>query len=154
MKLQRTLALLAPLALYALNAGGCAGLEGLGDLIPGFNTVTVELINDTSFPVDPNIRFDDDPGFFAGLAPADTLDTGLIPPGEARSYTFDCDELRLIVSDEAEQIIPLFGTYTADKTANVERGEEFDCGDVIRFRFVGEGVDFGVIVSVNGRIVD
>ncbi len=154
MKLLPSLPLVGLAVVLALNAGGCAGLEGLGRLIPGFNTVTVEVVNDTGFAVDPNIRFDDDAGFFAGLLPADTLDTGLIPPGEARSYTFDCDELGLIVSDEAEQVIPLFGTYTADKTANIERGEEFDCGDVIRFRFVGDGVDFGVIVSVNGKIVD
>jgi len=35
----------------------------------------------------------------------------------------------------------------------LEREEEFDCGDVVRFLFIGNGADFGVAVSVNERIV-
>ena len=130
--------------------GGC---PEIGAIIPGFNTVTVEIVNDTSFSVDPNIRYDNDSGLLAGLFPADTLDTGLIASGDAFSYTFDCDELGTIFSDEAEQVT-LFADYVADATDRMEREEEFDCGDVIRYRFVGDGIDFGVIVSINGRIVD
>jgi hypothetical protein len=118
------------------------------------NTVQVEVINDTSFAVDPNIRYDDDSGFWASLVPADSLDAGLIDPGETASFRFDCDELGLIFSDEAEQVLGFFDIYVADASDILERDDEYDCGDLIRFRFIGNGVDFGVIVSVNGRIVD
>jgi hypothetical protein len=151
MSLKPHVCVVASIALPALICGGCADVVGL---LPGLNTVQVELINDTSFPVDANIRFDDDSGFWASLAPADSLDAGLIEPGEIASFTFDCDELGLILSDEAEQVVSFFDVFVADSTDILERDEEYDCGDVVRFRFVGDTYDFGVIVSVNGRIVD
>ncbi len=138
-------------AAAGLLAGGC---PDLGAFVPGMNAVTVEIVNDTEFAVDPNIRFDDDSGFFASLVPADTLDTGLIEPGEIVTYEFDCDELGLIRSEDPEQVTVLFGDYVGDSSDTLEREKEYDCGDVIRFRYVGNAVDFGVIVSVNGRIVD
>ena len=138
-------------ATLPILTGGCGELA---EFISDARTVGVEIVNDTGFPVDPNIRFDDDAGFLASLFPADTLDTGLIDADETATYTFDCDELGLIFSDEAEQVLPLFGDYITDATDILERGSDYDCGDVIRFRFVGEGLDFGVIVSVNGHVVD
>lgn len=133
-----------------LSNGGCP--EG-GVLVP-FNVVRVVLINDTDFAVDPDIRFDDDSNWLAGIWPSETLSTGLLQAGESATYNFDCDELGLIVSREAEQILDFFGTYAADATRTLKRDDDYDCGDIIRFRFVGEGVDFGVIVSVNGRVVN
>jgi len=130
-----------------------AGCPDVSELLPGFNTVEVELVNDTLFPVAPNIRFDDDSDFFAQLAPAEDLSTGLLAPGEALTYRFDCDELGLIVSDEAEQLLPL-ELFVAQRSRMLLRGEDYDCGDFLRFRFVGAAEDFGVVVSVNGRVVD
>lgn len=145
----RRLIAIALMTVSAVLAGGC---PEIGGLIPGLTTVTVEVVNDTTFSVDPNIRYDDDPGFLAGLFPADTLNTGLIGAGATMTFTFDCDKLGTIFSDEAEQVTLLFGDYIADATDRLEREEDFDCGDVIRFRFFGDALDFGVIVSVNGRI--
>lgn len=130
-----------------LSLGGCPG----GSIL-GFNTVTVEIVNDTAFDVAPNIEFDDDDGLLAGIFPADDLNTGLIAPGEIAVFTFECDELGTIRSNDPEQV-SLFGDETGDDSPTLEREEEFDCGDLIRFRYVGEGIDFGVIVSVNNRIV-
>lgn len=135
----------------ACLASGC--LEAV-QLLPGSNTVRIELVNDTGFLVDPDIRYDDDAGFWAGLFPAEQLSTGLIEPGEAVTFNFDCDELGSIFSGEAEQVIPVLGDYGADSTRVLQREDEYDCGDLIRFRFVGYADDFGVIVSVNGRVVD
>jgi hypothetical protein len=148
----RCIALSAALIAFSLVvAGGC---PGVGTLLPGLNIIQVELINDTGFPVDPNIRFDDDAGFLASLAPSENLSTGLIQPDDpVLVFNFDCDELGLIFSDGAEQV-HLFEDYVADESRILERDDEYECGDVIRFRFVGDGLDFGVIVSVNGRIVD
>ena len=146
----RPLAALAAAVLMSLG-GGCPNLTVVVGLL---DTVTVVLVNETGFSVDPNIRFDDDPGLLAGLFPSETLSTGLLGPGETATFSFDCDKLGTIFADEPEQIIPLLEDAVADSSDRLERGEEFDCGDVIEFRFVGGGDDFGVVVSVNGRVVD
>ncbi len=144
---------LLPLLLVTLSALALAGCPDGAQLLSILNTVEVELVNDTGYPVDANIRFDDDEGLFAAWFPAETLNAGLLESGDLAVFTFDCDELGLILSDEAEQLGPFFITYVADATRTLERDDNFECGDVIRFRFVGDGDDFGVIVSVNGRIV-
>jgi hypothetical protein len=131
-----------------------AGCPEASRFIPALNTVWVQLVNDTSFPVDPSIRFDDDSNWLASLAPAESLDTGLLQSGESMEFDFDCDELGLILSDGAEQTAFFFLSYVADDTRTLKRGDEYDCGDVIEFRFVGDTEDFGVVVSVNGRVVD
>lgn len=141
-----------------LAVGGCDGLNlDLGELgleIRGLTTVTVELVNDTGFDVDPYIRFDDDEGFLAQLFPADDLATGLLEPGDLLAFEFDCDELGLIFSDGAEQL-GLFGVIAqADESAILQRDDDFDCGDLIRFRFIGDFEQFGVLVSVNNVVVD
>lgn len=141
----------ALITLALVAAGGCPGTDSL---FSDLTRIEVELINDTDFPVDPNIRFDNDSGFLAGLFPAERLGTGLLEPGELVSFLFDCDELGLIFSDEAEQDVPLLGAFVVDATRILERDEEYDCGDLIRFHFVGDAFDFDVVVSVNGRIVD
>jgi hypothetical protein len=148
---RRASLLLIPLIVpSSLLVGGC---PDAARLIPGLNTIEVEIVNDTGFPVAPNIRFDDDSGFLARLAPAERLSTGLIEPGEVAVFTFDCDELGLVFSDDAEQLLSYWDVFVADDSGILERDEEYDCGDLIRFRFVGEAEDFGVITSVNGRIV-
>jgi hypothetical protein len=129
-----------------LLLGGCLDIALV-------NTIQLELVNDTSFPVDANIRFDDDSNWLAGLFPAEDLNAGRIESGETVTFNFDCDELGVVFSDEAEQL-GLFFTYVADSTSVLSRDDEYECGDVVRFRFVGNGDDFGVIVSVNGRVVD
>jgi hypothetical protein len=148
----RCVSLFTVLAALSMALGG--GCPGADILLTSLNTVQVELINDTGFPVDPNIRFDDDSGFWASLVPAEHLEVSRIESGEGEVLQFDCDELGLIFSDEAVQLRVLFDDYVADSTKILERGDDYDCGDVIRFRFVGDGPDFGVIVSINGRIVD
>ena len=149
----RTWLVASMLAVAALTSvgGGCPNLTVVVDLL---DTVTVELVNDTDFSVDPNIRFDDDTGLLAGLFPSEELSTGLLAPGQTATFRFDCDELGTILSDDPEQIIPLLDDVTGDSSRKLERGEEFDCGDVIRFRYLGNADDFGVVTSVNGQVID
>jgi len=141
-------------AATCLTAAFVAGCVDPGALLSTIQTFEVQIVNDTSFAVDPNIRYDDDASFLAGWFPAGSLDTGLVTPGDAVSYTFDCDQLGLIFSDEAEQVVPLFGDYVLDATDIIDRDHDYGCGDTIQFRFVGDALDFGVVVSVNGRVVD
>ena len=135
------------LALLAL-LGGCPSIE-----IPGVNAIRVTITNDTFFDVDPRIRFDDDPGLLAGLFPAETLSAGVLSPGESASFTFACDELGTIFSDNAEQA-GSFGSVRAGDSHVLERDDEFECGDSIRFRFVGNGGSFDVVATVNGSVVN
>jgi len=136
-----------------LLAAACALLPA-GCPLSFSNEISVEIVNDTPFDVAPHIEFDEDDGFLGGLFTGEELQTGLIAPGETQIFRFDCDALGTILSNDAEQIFGLLGSTEADSSATLQREDDFDCGDTIRFRFVGEGVDFGVIVSVNGRVVD
>lgn len=149
--------LLPAIATVACLAGGCSrfDLGALERLVPGGNTVTVQLLNDTSFAVDPFIRFDDDSGPLAQLFPAEQLTTGLLQPGDLLEFSFDCDKLGLILSDGAQQL-DLFGRVLAqaDDSGVLKRADEYDCGDLVRFRFLGDFETFGVVASVNGAVVD
>lgn len=143
-------ALVASAAALPFAVGGGCVLSGIGSVLG----TQVQVFNDTAFDVQPNIKFDNDTNFLAELFPADDLGTGLVAPGEVLTFNFDCDALGSIGSDDAEQVIPLFSDAEASDTDVLKRGDQFDCGDLIEFRFVGEGDDFAVIVSVNGRVVD
>lgn len=152
--MRRTLLIAALVAASLGSSAGCPE-DGGGFNFGGlFSNVRVEIVNDTNFAVAPNILFDDDSGFLASLAPADSLATGLVQPGDLVVFNFDCDELGLILADDAEQVSAEFGSFFADDTDTLEREEEYDCGDTIRFRFFGDLADFGVVVSVNNRVVD
>jgi len=116
--------------------------------------VTVELVNNTTLDVAPNIRFDDSEGFLASAFPAEELATGLLAPDDVLAFDFDCDALGIVLSDEAEQILSDSEVAVAVTSRVIERNTDYVCGDIVRFIFVGEGVDFGVVVSVNGRVID
>ncbi len=149
------------LVLPALVLGGCPGniTIDLGngssiDIPLPSNTVRVEVFNDTDFEVDPRIRFDDDNNFLAAAFPAEELATGILLPGELIEFNIACDKLGLVFSDAAGQFFFEETIGQADDTRVLERGDDYDCGDVIQFQFLGEGGGFGVVVSVNGVVVD
>ena len=58
-------------ATLPILTGGCGELA---EFISDARTVGVEIVNDTGFPVDPNIRFDDDAGFLASLFTGDRFE--------------------------------------------------------------------------------
>ncbi len=123
--------------------------------LPGLsNTVTVEIFNDTDYEVDPRIRFDNDTSWLAGLFPSEDLATGILDPGDLSSYNMDCDEVGLIFSDTAGQFLHEDTIGQADTTRTLKREEDFECGDIIQFHFIGDGDGFGVVVSVNDIVVD
>ena len=146
----RSMSLFLVAAVPFLTMAGCP-IDGLSFLLP--NEIRVEIVNDTNFSIDPHIEFDEDDGLLGGLFTGEELDTGLIAAGETQIFRFDCDSLGTIRSDEAEQFFGILGSAAADSSPTLQRDDDYDCGDTIRFRFVGDGSDFGVIVSVNGRIV-
>jgi hypothetical protein len=134
-------------------AGAPAGCgTRIGDLI--FRGLTVELYNDTDFEVDPGILYDDDAGFFAGLLPAERLDTGRLRPYQTLVFRLRCSEVGTLLSNDAEQFLDFGRTAEADDSPTLQRDEHYECGDVIRFRFEGEGSTFRVVASVNDRVID
>lgn len=161
MKSPRTrLVVLAAVALGLL--GGCPGnisieLPGGGGVsipLPGASTVVVEVLNDTNYEVDPQIKFDDDSNFLAAAFPAETLNTGILAPGELLSLNMDCENVGLLVSDSARQYFGFDTIGQADGTRTLKRDDDYDCGDKVQFHFIGDGDGFGVIVSVNNVVVD
>ena len=153
MRTRSQLVLLATLAAVP-GLGGCSDLLDLLPGIPGLNTIVVRVVNDTAFEVDPRIRFSEDTGFFAGLFGGQDLATGTLLPGDVLTYDFDCDALGLIRSESAGQFLGDETIGQADVSRTLEFDENFDCGDILTFTFLGEGPTFGVVVSVNGRVVD
>lgn len=147
MRAYRRVCFCAAILAAVWNAGGCP--PGLGFLA---DFVTVEVVNDTAFPIEGELRYDDESGFFSSLFGGQTLPTGVLEPGEVFQIEFNCDELAVVGTNDVRQLLGA-DQAQADDSGGVERDEDFDCGDLVRFRFVGEGSSFGVIVSVNGRVI-
>ncbi len=120
------------------------------------DVVQVEVFNDTDFEVVPRIRFDDDSNILAQLAPAEELATGTLEPGDSIQFDIDCDQLGLIFSDEPGQFLPGDDVPIgqADASRILTRDDDYECGDSVLFHFIGNGDGFGVVVSVNGVVVD
>lgn len=143
--------------------GGCpdvfVDLSDLSDLpdteITVGDNLVVEVFNDTDFEVAPRVYFNDENGFWEQvLSGSEELATGILEPGELGRYNMKCDRVAVIYSDEAGQFDGDFTIGQADTTRTLERGEDFDCGDTIRFQFIGHDDGFGVIVLVNDQVVD
>ena len=153
--------LVVSLALAGLLGTGCSGVtlslpNGSSVVIPGLNTVTVELFNDTDFEVEPRIRFDNDNNWLASLFPSEELATGTLAPGQLLRLNVDCDELGVVFSDTAGQFEPGDDVPIgqANSTRVLQRDTDYDCGATVQFHFIGSGSSFGVIVSVNNLVVD
>ncbi len=137
------------------NIGGLlGGLPGLGGALPPVNAVRVQVINDTSFEVDPRIRYTEGTGFFSGLFGARSLDTGTLMPGDALSLDISCDSLGRIYSQSAGQFLGDQTVGQARTTRDLVRDSDFKCRDTITFTFLGDGPAFGVVVAINGLIVE
>jgi len=149
--------LLTVLGLALLAGPGCDGvtieLPGGTIALPGLGVVTLRLVNDTDFPIDPHIVYDDDNSALAALFPSEELGVHDLAPGEVATLSIDCDKLGVVRSAEAEQFAGPF-TYTAPDSTTLERDEDYECGALIEFRYLGHGDAFDVIVAINGVVVD
>ena len=86
---------------------------------------------------------------FLGASP---VSTGLVLPGEVLTLRFDCDRIGLAFSEAPEQILEEFDAIGQD-SLTLERDLDFRCGDSIQFIFLGNGIDFGVLIAVNDRVI-
>lgn len=152
------LLLLAPVPLLL---GGCPNGIGsiISDLVGDLTGVTVEIVNDSGWTIEPDIRYSEDDGdfaaFIAGLFGGDELSVPLMAPGADATYNFNCDSLGVIYSGQTVQYGLLgFELGEADASDILVRGDDYSCGDTITFTYVGSGDSFGVVVSINGQVVD
>jgi hypothetical protein len=132
-------------------AGGCP------EAIEALTTIEVQLINQTSFEIDPAIHVGTDSGLLGAIV-ADTIgaepfDTGRLGPGERASFRFDCEALGLIVADNARQHF-VGAVIGSARSFLLRRDRDFACRDTIQFHFIGSGDSFEVVAVVNGRLVE
>lgn len=143
--MMRRMTLFGAAALLPLLSG-CSALLGL--LTP--SSTTVRLVNDGDFDVEVALYYDDDQNVLeAALTEFGTRLEYTLAPGEARTFSRDCDELQAIIVDDADLL--LIGEAGPEARSNVLRdGDDFGCGDTIEFRFVHSDliVDFDVTTSV------
>lgn len=116
--------------------------------------ITIHIINDTEFDVDPNIVFDDDTSLLAGWFPSETLETGLIEPGGLATFYLPCSDVGVLLSDNAKLIDGGLVIATAGDSVTLTDGDNFECQDVIELQFIGTPNNFAVVTYVNDVEID
>ena len=111
--------------------GGCE--VALDLLLP--TTVTVELVNEGSLPVEVDLFLSDQqdiPEFL--LTQVGEHLTFTVEAGETVSFTRTCDDLKALVIDDAD--LRVIGGFGPDTRGRVRREDtDFACGDTLRFTF-------------------
>ncbi|MFO0837508.1 MAG: hypothetical protein U1D55_03210 [Phycisphaerae bacterium] len=137
-------------------SGGIAFLLPLLTGCP--NTVTVEVVNETDLPVEPNIRYsaaaNDLNAILTGLFGGTELSSGTVLAHTTRQFSFACDEIGVVFSNSARQTLIGVTVAEASDSGILQRGNEYDCGDTVEFHFLGAGSGFAVETRVNGSIVN
>lgn len=127
---------------------GCEALVGL--LTP--STVTVTLQNDSDqFPVDATVFYDDEEDTLKILV----IEFGnsqdfTIPPGESRSITRSCSDLRGLVLEDADLRISI--GLSPETSSNLLRiGSDFECGDEVVFTFSHDIIPTSLRLNITTR---
>jgi len=136
-------------ALVVVGVIALAGCVNLGDLLP--RTTTVRLVNDGDFDVEVTIAISDEQDIPEDLLTE--LGTELsftLGPGEATSFSRNCDDLQAIIVEDAElKVIGQVGPHTSSTV--LRDGSQFFCRDTITFTFTHSAliVDFDVSTAVD-----
>jgi len=138
--MSRLLNVVLPLVLgTTLLLGGCPD-----PVFPDDDLITVRVLNNTSYDIDPAIEYGDSPSL---LVP---LDLGLIEPGEYVEADFYCDELWVLTSTGATQFGPQ-ADYLLDPLPVFQLDWDYFCGELVLFEFVGDQLAFDVFVDAGGE---
>ena len=125
---------------------GCDALTGI--LLP--TTVTVSLVNAGDYDVDVELFIYDEQEVpeLALTELGDQLGF-TIPPGETVTFVRSCDDLQVIVVDDAD--LRILGGAGPETNSDVLRdGDDFGCGDRITFTFSHTAAIFDFDVTVTG----
>lgn len=118
------------------------------------STITLRLVNDTAFPVSPEVFVGDVVGdlFISALTEEVlTLDAnrqsfGDLVPGEELTRSYDCDDFKAVMAKDAELNTGIGISPDADSDLFVV-DEHFDCGDTVTIRYSGGLAGFDASIS-------
>lgn len=132
--MSRRLAMVLTLSAATILVTGCPSAPTL---------VTVRIINNTAFDVDPQVQF--------GLSANDleTIDTGILAPGESAEVDLSCADALVLTATNSRQI-GLVADFVLDPLPIFRLDTAYGCGDLIEFQFEGSGDTFDVFVDVEG----
>jgi len=150
--------LLGGLVLMGVMGGPC-DITISPDGIITFDSVTVELVNNTDYPIEPYLFVDEDENVSVDGLVVDENFVALDPllqPDEIIELAFDCDEIGSIISDRAWLVVSDTEIYESDNGPLLREEDDFECGDVISFIFIDEGPEgsFFTRVEVNNQFVE
>lgn len=133
----------------AMVVGGCPNNDGG----VGSDEVRVELVNSTAGEVTHAVFYHPDDGALAAIFASSEFGAAVLAAGGSATFTLPCDEVGTLLSNGATLRLGEATAQTA-ATAALQRGAAYECGDVIRFEFVGDIATFDVVVTVNGTPID
>lgn len=121
-----------------------------------YNTLMVELVNTTAYPVAPRLFVAEDNDTFDVDDDENRVYVAEpIPPGQTVGFNFPCGESGAIETDHSVQLGPWGEERESESDPIVRLGDDYDCGDTISFVFVDEpGEDFDTIVAIDGHFDD
>lgn len=119
-------AFLALVGAAALLTGGCPF---------GQSVTTVDLVNNTAFPVEVTLYYGSDQNVLAAVLPVSGTEVVETVPGNSRvRLSRNCDDLQAIVIDNAD--LQIVGGIGPSQDTRVYRdGSDFGCGDTLTFTF-------------------
>ena len=136
---------------FVIGCGNLSGVLGALGLTP--NSVTLRVINETAFDVEPNVYVSVFEGLIIDavteeLLKLDVNDQGFGPlePGSSVSRTYDCDDIGAVMAADAELKTGL-GFSPEDDTDVFVMDDDFDCGDIVVIRFTGSANSFTAGIS-------
>lgn len=134
-----------------LLVGGCQPAPA-----PPSEPVTIRLVNQTSFVLDPNLYAAAGASTEAALFTGPNLVTSFsdaalatVPANESRTVVLECDAARTIGVRNPVFTDPVgfSGGGTADLTLFLQEGADYTCGNTVVFTYTSDGETFTVTVG-------
>ncbi|NOT00770.1 MAG: hypothetical protein HOP29_09100 [Phycisphaerales bacterium] len=144
------------LGMSVLVMAPSAGCGNLGTVLDALgvssDTVTLKLVNETPFRVEPEV-FVTDTDLGLEFVTEELVTLGVnrlavedLAPGVSVTRTFDCDDIEALMASEAELKTGLGISPDADSDLFVQ-GEQFECGDTVTLRYTGGVGDFSARIN-------
>jgi hypothetical protein len=133
------------LAAAKVLANGCEALPGLAPPV-----TTVRLMNNGDFAVEGELLYDDEDFTIVELPePFGERRPIVLPAGGQSAFSVPCDEFQAVIIADAD-LQWIAGVGPSAGTDVLRQGDDFDCGDVLRFTFDHSAaiVDFDVRIDV------
>jgi len=109
-------------------------------------------VNNTDFPVDGRLFYDDDQNLPENLIQADGTEKSFdLQPGETESFARDCEDLQAIFIEDADMRVAV-GVSPEASTEVFREPNDFGCGDTITFTFTQNALGTSLEIRFSRRI--